>query len=417
MPKTDQARKMPLSAPLPNSNSRSHGLEAREARGQSESTRSLACFVRSSGPVPDQHATPLQQNNRMSAPAQAYPSKSRDNPARNSANRPSSTGPPPSLLIVLPRTAKTALQPREPRDQTRKNEALIAFLREGPPGEQPPPSSAPYPNDQQRAADKNGLYTSMPLQTNRPTRQSIPQHSTVQPTTNNRDTKQRLETIPSGAYPELNGAAKKRSRVRDPYALPDSDDDADDIAPTGRNEQESLVDFLKSVPPPHERSPAQVQRMQAISAFPHRTAASPTVHAGSPHMVHGSPQPGRDDATASKRMGAPLRSTMPADIHVTNPSFMKHESSTSERHGDRARDSNGAVAAAAAVGAPRSDLDHGALELTQATGEGSIGREPVAAEPQGSSAVSSDVGRTQVAKPASAPSSQKEKKSVWKKIF
>ncbi|PYH46760.1 uncharacterized protein BP01DRAFT_236339 [Aspergillus saccharolyticus JOP 1030-1] len=52
---------------------------------------------------------------------------------------------------------------------------------------------------------------------------------------------------------------RKQRRVRDPYAIDSDDDDLDELleAPKPKREEESLIDFLRNVPPPAAASPLQ----------------------------------------------------------------------------------------------------------------------------------------------------------------
>lgn len=183
--------------------------------------------------------------------------------------------------------SKMRLQAREAVAKTTEdNSDLIDFIRQGPPSarEKPriPRSVAPFRNtmdsDQMsgavggRAVDANLPNIRTSLASTNVTDMSMPSvHSSI----NSRSELIKKTTTSSSVNKPLPNAndfddsadmmpKRKTRRARDPYAIDFSDDDEeDDVADRGAGggrqpaqREESLIDFLRSVPPPESNSPS-----------------------------------------------------------------------------------------------------------------------------------------------------------------
>lgn len=274
-------------------------MKAREARAQPESTHDFAEFIRDTAPEREQQVVPLLLHSRnVTSPGTTSQARATQPPTkttRKSVEVPSGSGALASRLVSPPKTAKPAMQPRGPTVNEGRNEELIAFIRQGPPGLQ---------------SDSQATSVTM-------------SNAGMLAEPSSDETTPRLQQVsdaPSMATPD---PIKKRSRIRDPYALPDSDDEEDNINALPRNE-ESLMDFLNNVAPPSQTS----RRAQAISSPP-SAISSPYTNGISPHLAVAA----RSPSPSQKRAGSQLRSSMPPDIHVTNPTFAKAEFHTPSRQG------------------------------------------------------------------------------------
>ncbi|KAL2002004.1 hypothetical protein VTN02DRAFT_858 [Thermoascus thermophilus] len=254
--------------------------QARDARPVAGSTRDFAEFIRSTGPPPGSlqtHVSALQQRGIPGSPGgDAGPG------TPSNVSRPSNTK---SKDVVAKRNgprleARPAVTTKG--DQTSD---LIDFIREGPPvagGHRIPRTVAPFRTTMD--SDELQALGPPPVGKDAAPRDSISEsaasksvHSFNSGTglleSTNRADNRAGPAVPPSAPPALSifpgssapddgmRPARKQRRVRDPYAIPDSEDeeDLDDLdelldAPKGKpqREEESLIDFLRNAPPPPE---------------------------------------------------------------------------------------------------------------------------------------------------------------------
>lgn len=224
---------------------KSKTVQARDARPAAESIRDFAEFIKSTGPPGPIDPGPL--------PVPGSPRSSDVTEALKKGNPPS-RGNAPKLQ------ARSATAPKD--DQTH---GLIDFLREGPPA----PGGHPIPRVTAPFRDPTDSEASEPERAERvPTRAS--QASTLGSSMANKsftsvgsrtgllDSTRRATAQPgastNGTTPSEGDAfpARKQSRVRDPYAIDLDDDELDDLLEPQKpkREEESLMDFLRNVPPP-----------------------------------------------------------------------------------------------------------------------------------------------------------------------
>ncbi|KAL5359498.1 hypothetical protein BJX96DRAFT_164481 [Aspergillus floccosus] len=233
----------------------------RDAKASVGSTRDFTNFVKSSGPA----APPTSGQNGSAKTSRfrrfsdaAELSKKFTRPASGVSNPPRSNGPRPQ--------ARPAAIPRE------DSADLIDFIREGPPtpgARRIPRTVAPFRD----TMDSDDLDSLEPASTVASTHEgSMATKSTGSRTglleSTNRTTIQASGPMPTSNPPPVgtsNGPfpVRKQSRAPDPYAI-DMDDDLDDDeleelleAPKPKREEESLMDFLRNVPPPASEAPPQ----------------------------------------------------------------------------------------------------------------------------------------------------------------
>lgn len=247
--------------------------QARDARIENDNIRDFADFIRSTGPeqvktlprVPEKTASGSRPttavNGTRSSPKGPVPT----NP-RTLVKAPPGLNPIIAPLISENKALKkggTRLQAREPTiSRNDETSDLIDFIRQGPPAERNdgkhriPRTVAPFRNtldsdDMQplgngKSKDANSVATT---------------HSSVHSRTglldsSNRQKSRAVPSPPAGHRPSrfnepAQPSGRKQRRVRDPYAVSDSDEEDDaSHTPTGQNQEESLLDFLNSVPPP-----------------------------------------------------------------------------------------------------------------------------------------------------------------------
>lgn len=211
--------------------------------------RDLADYVRSTGPsTNDQLPKPLSVRGAPSSPTRA---RAPSVPMR------SSTPPQPR------RRSSNRLQARDPRPSRHaESTALIDFIREGPP-RQPGDhrinrNVAPFRTTMD-SDDLNGLVSQFPRDSKNSSEMTgVPSIAT----TNNSNAplasngaKMGTSTAPTRTVidpdPEDGMPQKTRRRIKDPYAIDDSDDELfnDHDTPKQTNE-ESLIDFLRNTAPP-----------------------------------------------------------------------------------------------------------------------------------------------------------------------
>jgi len=271
--------------------------QARDARVENENIRDFADFIRSTGPEQVKTLPKL-------------PEKSGSRPTTAiSGTRTPPKGPVPKSPRTLMKTQPglnpiiaplisenkalkkggTRLQAREPTiNRNDESSDLIDFIRQGPPAERndgehriprtvAPVRSTMDSDDMQplgngKAKDANSVATT---------------HSSVNSRTGLLDSSNRQKSKPAAAQPVEYRAprfseppqppSRKQRRVRDPYAFEDSDE-ADEAShtPKAHAQEESLLDFLNSVPPPEaniEPPPLDI-RPNAAKGLQRKTSAS-----------------------------------------------------------------------------------------------------------------------------------------------
>ncbi len=228
---------------------------ARDARPDRTSTKHIAEFIRSTGPErggPDELTTPL-------------PSRISSLPDAASTKR-----------STPPKSTRSASAKRKPRMEARQEEVfrredssdLVDFIRQGPPDEKQPISKAIAPFRTTMDSDQFSSLTNG---------QRIDGDTTLSTiSTQNGSSKSYTQSYSSSFHSHTallggggggrggeNGGlvTRKQRRAKDPYPLDDLDIDDDDLdiddddlaaAATlkPQKEEESLMDFLRSIPPP-----------------------------------------------------------------------------------------------------------------------------------------------------------------------
>ncbi|MCJ1415237.1 hypothetical protein MMC32_001568 [Xylographa parallela] len=269
---------------------------ARDARVESENIRDFADFIRSTGP---------EQTKSLPKPPVLRPTsgprpQSAVNGARSQRTSqstvPRTVGKTTSGLnpIIAPLISENKLikkgGPRlQARDATisRTDETsdLIDFIRQGPPGERTegnhriPRTVAPFRNTMDsdeirnlngKAKDTNSLASTQDSSFTKSLHSSVNSRTGLLDSSSRQTPKaynQPAAEKRPARYEDPVQPVRKQRRVRDPYAI-DSDSDGDDESHTPKPQQkeESLLDFLNSVPPPQASNsppPIDVSRSTA----------------------------------------------------------------------------------------------------------------------------------------------------------
>jgi hypothetical protein len=246
--------------------------QARDARTPAESTRDFADFIRSTGPPTSMRGAAVVSTER---PARTHyrdgsgsmvdstrPDTSRSTSSRATAQRKESQD--------SPKRNGPRLQARAPvANEGNQTSDLIDFIREGPPavgGHRIPRTVAPFrttmDSDQLLAMDIARIDKDIVATvSNASTRGDSTQPDSLRSSANSRAPL--LEAVNRSNGPQ--GPVRKQRRVKDPYAIDYSDDeDLDELVetpkpkPKPQREEESLMDFLRSVTPPPESDVAPV---------------------------------------------------------------------------------------------------------------------------------------------------------------
>ncbi|KAA8649865.1 uncharacterized protein ATNIH1004_002544 [Aspergillus tanneri] len=235
---------------------------SRDAKPSTGSTGDFANLIKSGGP-----SSPVNMKSRIHRLSDATEiSKKFPWPQSSLSNNTQSNTSPTTASRLQ---ARPAVAPKG--DQSSD---LIDFIREGPPsagGRRIPRAVAPFrdtidEDDLQFLELGNSEYKTPSISSTQDesiARKSITSvgsrtgllESTGRPTTQSSAMKQAPKSAPDVAGPSDNvRPMRKQRRVPDPYAI-DSDDD-DDLefleGPKPKREEESLIDFLRNVPPPSE---------------------------------------------------------------------------------------------------------------------------------------------------------------------
>ncbi|KAK2791047.1 hypothetical protein FQN51_002257 [Onygenales sp. PD_10] len=272
--------------------------QARDPRVGRESMRDIAEFIRSTGP--DRIAT-VPENRSLPSGGLSDGSSAPTNRKLSSAS--GSTSPampsPSNLSKELPKRPTQRLEARPallPNDVGTSE--LIDFIREGPPQEgshRIPRSVAPFrttmDSDEFQYIGPARLNRDNLRQSSAPSTQdgsrSIPSsfnsRTGLLESTNRSNTRMQTQSsqppptqqLVSGGGFDINDGAmptRTRRRVKDPYAIDfDSDDDFEAELQFGglkahKEEEESLADFLRNVPPPADFDQPQLLSVNAAAA-------------------------------------------------------------------------------------------------------------------------------------------------------
>ena len=227
----------------------------RDARADADTTRDFADFIRSTGPdgapmapTPSK-ATALAGNpSATSTPSGSTRGRVPRAPRKDAAALLADTSPSSSTRS----NGRPRLQARDAAVRTNGTADLVSFLNSGPPGAS---STGATASNRQAAQAKDSIsLSSAPDSFAARSFQSV--HSRTGLLENSKSAGVRsagpsksTNTITPQQRPapseESGMPARKQRRVRDPYAI-ESDEDEDE----GGGNEESLVDFLNSVPPP-----------------------------------------------------------------------------------------------------------------------------------------------------------------------
>ncbi|KAL4896791.1 hypothetical protein BDV59DRAFT_199141 [Aspergillus ambiguus] len=269
--KSPQKKHTPIQIASPSPQQKSTAGQARDAKASVGSTREFANFLKSSSPAgpptgAPNGATKTSRFRRFSDAAEL--SKKFTRPASGAPSAPRTTGPRPQ--------ARPAAIPRE------DSADLIDFIREGPPtpgGHRIPRTVAPFRD----TMDSDDLESLEPSSTAASTHEGSMATKSTGSRTGLLESTNRTSLQASGPVPKTNPPpvgtsngpfpARKQSRVPDPYAIDDLDDDLDDDeleelleAPKPKREEESLMDFLRNVPPPESEALPQPFSVNAPAA-------------------------------------------------------------------------------------------------------------------------------------------------------
>ena len=259
---------------------------ARDARVEVDTTRDFADFIRSTGP---EQAKSLP---KIPAGTNSNPTTSRPTTAIYSARSLTGSGPRvPRTLVKSPTGVNPIIEPLisenkalkkggsrlQPRDATisRNDESsdLIDFIRQGPPLERNdatrriPRTVAPFRNTMEsdeiealghsKAKDSNSMASTMDSSITKSLHSSINSRTGLLETSNrqtsNALTSPSVDKRPNRFDEPVQPPMRKQRRVKDPYDIDYSDDDDEaSHTPKPQNQEESLMDFLNSVPPPSQ---------------------------------------------------------------------------------------------------------------------------------------------------------------------
>lgn len=221
--------------------------QAREARAR-DSTLDFADFIKSSGPT----NTPYRQG--VAAAETTRPAR-----------------PPSSLSTSTSRSNRPRLQARPAETRGSQTSDLIDFIREGPP--QPgahriPRTVAPFRNtidsddlqldsvhNEKDRTTRSSLASTQDSSTPNKSLTSLGSRTGLLDSANRLNGQAKATSSASAAVQDDPHPARKQRRVLDPYAIDDDDDDdmLEELInpkPKPQREEESLIDFLRSAPPP-----------------------------------------------------------------------------------------------------------------------------------------------------------------------
>lgn len=222
--------------------------QARDARAQQGSTREFADFLKSSGPTSASYET-------ASSPVETKPAR-----------------PPSTFSTSTTRSNRPRLQARPADTKSSHTSDLIDFLREGPPqsgAHRIPRTVAPFRNTvdsddlQQDSAKhettRSSLARSTPDgSTSNKSLPSLGSRTGLLDSTNRVNGQTNTTSVNATAFDDAR-PPRKQHRVPDPYAIDDDEDDdyLEELVngKSPQREEESLIDFLRSAPPPEFETP------------------------------------------------------------------------------------------------------------------------------------------------------------------
>ncbi|KAL4733596.1 hypothetical protein BDV11DRAFT_199783 [Aspergillus similis] len=261
---SEKPRPGPIQVPRAGTPQKSKVIQARDARPVYESSSDLAQFIRNSGPA----SPPILSKSvsRQSSDAQLSRRSSRAESAMSGSTRG------PRLQ------AKSAALPKSEANSTSD---LIDFIREGPPtagARRIPRTVAPFRStmDSDDLAYERGATPSITsTQGDSTTTKSLASvgsrtrliDSSSKASTNVRTGSTKPPSSSAGKMPVEDDPRPKRAqrRVPDPYALDWDDEELEAMLeeeeekknPKPKRDEESLIDFLRNVPPPSESEQPQ----------------------------------------------------------------------------------------------------------------------------------------------------------------
>ena len=239
----------PISPRVPPSPKPSASPQARDARPSPNSTREFAEFIKSTGP-----ASPTGSTFTPSPPPSVMYQQGSFGGAKTSR--------PPSTLSNSTKSTSKSNQSRAKsrlvESQRSATSELIDFIREGPP--QPgahriPRTVAPFRN----TADSDDLHLDIAQQDKGSSLASTQESSRtgVLDSSKRAPSQSKAKLSASDTVSDDPRPTRKQRRVPDPYAIPDDDDEEEDEmleelinAKPPQRQEESLIDFLRSEPPP-----------------------------------------------------------------------------------------------------------------------------------------------------------------------
>jgi len=298
----NQAKTKILSTRPPRSNSKPSkgGYVAREARVQTEPVRDFADFIRSTAPSreppPAQPFISIPGSPKVggtmlqSIPAKQPSRASQSSSVETSMSRATKS---PSVQSKM---GKIAMQPRDPVNSQRGNKDLIAFLRQGPPGVRVSGSGEPLNSHSpdrltMTSANRTSSMTSHSLD------DSVHSSSGLLTKLSRQQQPMSVAATNVSAFQTNNNVpVRTQQRVKDPYALPGSDDEDDDFITALPKQTESLMDFLKNVEP---SSATTTQRTAANEEHGASSRTSSRLRKNGPSLV----------ASSSRRPVSPIAET------------------------------------------------------------------------------------------------------------
>ena len=375
---------------------------AREARVQTEPVRDFADFIRST--APSREPPPVQPFMSTPGSPKVGGTMLKSIPAK----QPSRASPSSAVGTLMLRATKSpsaqskmgkiAKQPRDPVNSQRGNKDLIAFLRQGPPGLRVSGSGEPLNSHSpdrltMTSANRTSSMTSHSLD------DSVHSNSGLLTQFSRQQQPMNVPAANVSAFQTNNNApVRTQQRVKDPYALPDSDDEDDDFITALPKQTESLMDFLKNVEPSSTTTTQQIAANEEHGA-PSRTSSR--LRKNGPSLV----------ASSSRRPVSPI-----AETDTTRGTLFTRPTATSSGYNLTPR-TNGPVMPVSRVTATNNVSLPSTLNSTNAAVPiGNVSRErfsdgdgidPAAPAPvvsRGRSAKGRPVGSIEV------------KKSFWKKI-
>ena len=290
---------------------------ARDARVPTESTAEFAEFIKSTGPPGDTRPAPVRVTNGQNVVAK----QGIESPRASMLNRPR----------YLPRDAVV---------DTRADNDLIDFIRQGPPGSAPTRNLPRHLASDQMSSAIHG----------RPLEPTIPEVRNSQASTNmteNSMPSMQSSVNSSSALLKKNAPLRankmfdeddvmpKRTRrgPRDPYAIDfsdEEDEDDEDFIVTSKpppKKEESLAEFLRNYEPPPEpvTRPISQKMPKKKSSAPSLISMSRLLRSGSKDLGnHGAPiSPATESRSLSSRTGGrgfiPIQVNMPAGYDKYGP--------------------------------------------------------------------------------------------------